>query len=993
MRRTFLIAVFFSVALAACAGTKSMLPGLTPIGTSQNTGAPSATLLSVRLIFPSAAPSLSRRPAFVSPSTQSVALTVTGPSAGTAPAPQIFPCTPAACTMTASAIPGVDTLSFALYDQPNAKGTLLGTAATTATIIAGTTNTVAVSIDGVPAKLAITAAQTYFYDGLAQNIPLSVQAYDADGNLIAGTAPYATPINLSFSDSSGTTSLSSTQVTAPGQGVTLRYSGQTSFQSVTVSASMPSLTTQSITISRQQPQIGTVMLDSLGPRNLLLERPASGATPIPENVGSGKSNGIVQDPNNPSTLYNLYGRGHGFFASEITNGGGIYKSMDGGKTYTPIDNGLQDGYVDDLWVDPNNSSILVAGTWVTGIYRSTDAGASWALVDATQAEQFAYLNGKLFCACFTDGVLESDDNGQTWQNDVSFGGGGIDSIATSKSYVFAAADNDGSLLYEYSNGAWSQIYTFPTGVYVSALAASPLNDSNITVLNSNQDGNLLYYSTNGGMNFSAEPIPTILYNTWGDGPLSVQSLAYSSVFPSRLYTLGSAPLYYTDDNGTDWNASFNLAIYGSVGDGRDIRLQPNGSGGDACYISSDQGSMFAQDCSNLVNVASWQIFQGVSSNVTYDLAVSQSTIFVNMQDYVGTISTDGGNTWNPNTYTEEGGMVAIDPYDQNICITSAGYNGLATTSDTCNSLVQKPGAPAPVGPGIYANNFTRDWITFSNDGNTIWTVGGSPGQFYVSTNKGTSWSQLANPPDTLNTPWLIDVDPTNPAHLIAGTNGFTSGTDYDYVYVSVNGGQSWTQTLSVPSAASRLQLNRMTMDFDPVNTQIAVLAQMGPGSVLNLYRSTDGGKTWTTVNFSPASSVGTLLAKRVVDLSQQQTRKPGRARTIDYDQSEDAHRDTAMPQPSPFLEPAYAYAVNRLRFNPQSTAPILAMATTAGLYLSPDAGQTWVQADNNSNTISHYFWNVVWQNGYLYTTGIGQGVMRSDIPLQPVVTPSPISTP
>ena len=83
---------------------------------------------------------------------------------------------------------------------------------------------------------------------------------------------------------------------------------------------------------------------------------------------------IAIDPGNPSTLYVGTGLYQGYYAS---GGKGIFKSTDGGSTWTEMNNGLPDLYVAALAIDPSSPSTIYAGT-LKGLCKSTDGGTSWA---------------------------------------------------------------------------------------------------------------------------------------------------------------------------------------------------------------------------------------------------------------------------------------------------------------------------------------------------------------------------------------------------------------------------------------------------------------------------------------------------------------------------------------------------------------------------------------------------------------------------------------
>lgn len=73
----------------------------------------------------------------------------------------------------------------------------------------------------------------------------------------------------------------------------------------------------------------------------------------------------VSDPNNTNILY------------AGTWGSGMYKSVNGGISWHTINIGLNYLYINSLAIDPQNPSILYAGTYEYGVYKTTNAGLTW----------------------------------------------------------------------------------------------------------------------------------------------------------------------------------------------------------------------------------------------------------------------------------------------------------------------------------------------------------------------------------------------------------------------------------------------------------------------------------------------------------------------------------------------------------------------------------------------------------------------------------------
>jgi hypothetical protein len=143
------------------------------------------------------------------------------------------------CTVTLTAPIGNDTFRVALYDAANATGSLLGTGSATAAIALGD-STVGITIGGVVATVSLALGTTTPAGGAPVTIPLTVTALDADGNIIIAD-PFATPITLTDSDTSGVTHLSTTTLASPTQAVSVIYSGE-ELANATFSASVSGAT-------------------------------------------------------------------------------------------------------------------------------------------------------------------------------------------------------------------------------------------------------------------------------------------------------------------------------------------------------------------------------------------------------------------------------------------------------------------------------------------------------------------------------------------------------------------------------------------------------------------------------------------------------------------------------------------------------------------------------------------------------------------------------
>ncbi|HYO76385.1 MAG TPA: SBBP repeat-containing protein [Thermoanaerobaculia bacterium] len=144
-----------------------------------------------------------------------------------------------------------------------------------------------------------------------------------------------------------------------------------------------------------------------------------------DGIGDGIVSGLVIDPQNPSILYlNKGGNSVGRIASTSTSSiaagpdrvnGGIFKTTDGGQTWTAVNEGLESNGGGGIAIQPGNSSVIVAGEMVT-----VDIGLTRFSADGSSAEWSTYFGGRdrdmpagMVLACgdrlFIGGSTMSDD--------------------------------------------------------------------------------------------------------------------------------------------------------------------------------------------------------------------------------------------------------------------------------------------------------------------------------------------------------------------------------------------------------------------------------------------------------------------------------------------------------------------------------------------------------------------------------------------------------
>lgn len=105
-----------------------------------------------------------------------------------------------------------------------------------------------------------------------------------------------------------------------------------------------------------------------------------------------------------------------------TNGYGVYKTSDGGKTWSSMNRGLATPYIKGpgaLRIHPRNPTILFASTQ-GGIYKSTDSAGSWQRI--TKEERFTFglaidpaTPSRILAGAAGNLILLSSDEGKTWR--------------------------------------------------------------------------------------------------------------------------------------------------------------------------------------------------------------------------------------------------------------------------------------------------------------------------------------------------------------------------------------------------------------------------------------------------------------------------------------------------------------------------------------------------------------------------------------------------
>jgi len=249
---------------------------------------------------------------------------------------------------------------------------------------------------------------------------------------------------------------------------------------------------------------------------------------------------IVVDPGPPLKLY------------AAIDGGGVYRSSDGGATWLPP-TAPGNRRVMGLTIHPSNHELLFGATYGGGVSSSTDGGDHWAAC-ANSGLSGAGLNvlavtrdqvGRLFVGSEA-GVYRSLTVGDcsAWQATAVLPGPvgvvAVDPLDGQKIYVGL----DGSGVYWSSNAgsSWTEATTFPiTNKRVKALAIKPGDSTKLFAATS---GNGVYQSSNRGLDWA-------VCNNSNLADLNVVSLTIDAY--GRLYAGTEAGVFVSADACATWS--------------------------------------------------------------------------------------------------------------------------------------------------------------------------------------------------------------------------------------------------------------------------------------------------------------------------------------------------------------------------------------------------------------------------------------------------------
>jgi len=221
-------------------------------------------------------------------------------------------------------------------------------------------------------------------------------------------------------------------------------------------------------------------------------------------------------------------------------------------------------------------------------------------------------------------------------------------------------------------------------------------------------------------------------------------------------------------------------------------------------------------------------------------------------------STDGGSTWTQvappfagpigsDSYFGGGayiGALAVDPSNSQVILAAdfeAGRSGIYRSGDGGATWSQ-----------VLATGIATAALFDPSDGNTAYAAIGGVGIF-KSSDSGQTWT-----PDDGTSPSVLPasnlgrievaIDPSNPTTLYAGIENATTGSLLG-LFSTTDGGAHWAMMPGVPDYCGPQCFYDSVVRVDPANSQVIFLGgAAGASGSSSLYRSNDGGKTWSDIS-------------------------------------------------------------------------------------------------------------------------------------------------
>jgi photosystem II stability/assembly factor-like uncharacterized protein len=582
-------------------------------------------------------------------------------------------------------------------------------------------------------------------------------------------------------------------------------------------------------------------------------------------------------------------------------GGGVWKTTNAGRTWTPIFDAEPIASIGAIAVAPSDPNVIYVGSgeadmrddisYGNGMYKSTDAGKTWTRIGLEDSRQIGQIVvdprnpdrvwvaalGHAYGANLERGVYRSNDGGQSWQKvlfkDENTGAIDLALDPRDSRTVYAAlwqtrrppwevyppSYGTGSGLYKSTDGGdtWQQLvgHGLPAaGLGRMGIAIAPATPDRIYLLVDAKEGGV-YRSDGAGLNWQRTDSESRL---WGRG-WYFGGITADPKNPDVVYVCNTST-YRSTDSGKSFDA-----IKGAPGgdDYHNLWIYPDDPA--RMIVSSDQGVVISVDgartWTSWYNQPTAQFYHVITdTHFPYWVCGPQQdsgSLCTVSRSHAGTISS---RDWRPIGVGGESQYVAPDPLDSNI-LYGGSFGGAVGKYNLTTGETQDI-APSLAHPGNYRRTWTLPTVFSPRD----------PHELYFSTqilfrtkDGGNTWQVLSpdltredpGAPPNLDPVTAADVNAGEgkrrgviytiaPSPLVAGE--IWVGTDDGLIQVTRDNGHTW-HNVTPPELTPWSKVGLLDASRHDRNTVYAAidrhrLEDLKP----HIYRTHDGGKTWREIS-------------------------------------------------------------------------------------------------------------------------------------------------
>ena len=576
--------------------------------------------------------------------------------------------------------------------------------------------------------------------------------------------------------------------------------------------------------------------------------------------------------------------------------GGVWKTTNGGVTWTPIFDDQRVSSIGSVAVAPTNANIVWVGTgesnnlrsssWGEGIYKSTDGGETWTHMGLRGSQHIPRIvvhptnpdivwvaaMGPLWDSAGERGLYRTNDGGRTWQLKKALGPftGFTDIVldprdpntiyAASyqrerKSYSFVAGGPESGIWKSTDGGeTWVQLTNgLPAGdkgrIGIDVARSQP-NTLYATV--SAEDGGIFRSDDAGATWRRTNELQSI---PWFFGQIRVDPLN-----PERVFHLG-VQLSVSDDGGR----TFRSTAQSTHADHHAMWIDPNDS--DHIIDGNDGGLFFSHDGGR-----TWDFAINLPVSTFYAIGVDMRDpywVYGGLQDngtWGAPVRTLGRSGPVNSDWVRAGGgdgfYAAIDPTDPNIVFVES-QNGALRRFDFATQESKSIRPPAEPGESL-RYNWSAPLLISPHDHRTLWF---GANVLFRSRDRGDTWERVSG-----DLTRALDRD-TLPIMGLKAAGGFGRhegtapfgnistidespiragvvyvGTDDGVVQVTRDGGRNWTRIDAFPGVPDLTYVSRVVASAHDEGT-VYVTLDGHRNNDFNAYvlKSTDYGRTFTSI--------------------------------------------------------------------------------------------------------------------------------------------------